>query len=421
MNNKLAHYYMEKYALDAIIATQPVSLRYFCKFDCWVTDYSQEWMGKPGGSNSNVTLFCILTNTDYKVLIVPTGLAPFTLDTDINEVIFFGSPSPLAKSDRGRKEISTSENELNQFDKKQLRILENDIFTEPVSALESVIKEKGLNSSNIGFELRGFNEGVFNKITEKLPTCSFKDCTEIIRLIRMIKTDEEISHLSRSAELNESALQQSARIIKAETTFKDAFNKFKNVVESNDGIIEHYIFSSYGCGVCDKRDYLFKKNQFIFLDSGAYLSNYISDLGVTIFLNKVDKKYMEIFNRINEGLIIGLDSLKIGTFCSKVNNNIIEYLDMHNIHKTETHGHGIGIQPTEYPIISSTLPNFIYDNGFEKDSADFKLEENMVVAIEIPYYIYGEGSYLAEVNALITKRGYQLLTSQDRKTPIINY
>jgi Xaa-Pro aminopeptidase len=421
VNKKLANYYMEKYNLDAIIATQPVSIKYFCKFDCWFMNWLQEWMGKPGGSNSNAVLFCILTKNNYKVLITPSVIAPFAIDTDINEARFFGGIPPVPKSGFEKKEALIAKNELSQFEKDQLKILEKDIFAEPVSALESVLKEQGLDHSNIGFELRGFNEGVFNKITESLHDCSFKDSTEIIRLIRMIKTDEEISLLSKSAELNELALQQSAKIIKANTTFGEAYNKFKNMIESRDGIIEHYIFSSYGCGVSDKKDYLLKKDQFILLDSGAYLSNYISDAGITVFLGKVEKKYLEIFNRINEGLVVGLESLKIGTLCSKVNNNITEYLDLHDINMTDTHGHGIGLQPSEYPVISSNVSKFRYSNGFEEDSADFKLEENMVVAIEIPYYIYGEGSYISEVSAIVTKKGYQLLTSQERKNPIINY
>ncbi|MCL5073487.1 MAG: M24 family metallopeptidase [Actinobacteria bacterium] len=421
MNKNLAIYYMEKFNLDALVATQPVSLRYFCGFDCWFTNWLQEWMGKPGASNSNAPLFCIFTRSNETILIVPAVVAPFAIDTDINEARFFGSVPPVQKSNLGQKDLSFPENELNEFDKSQLKILGSDIFADPVSALENIIKENGLENSNLGFELREFNESVFGKISENLKGCSFKDCTEIIRLTRMIKTGEEILLLSKSAELNELALQESARSIRANTTFREAFNKFKDIVESKGGIAEHYIFSSYGCGVSDNKEYLFGKNQFILLDCGAYLSNYISDAGTTVFLDNINKKYLEIFNRLNEGLIIGLDSLKVGVQCSKVNNIVIEYLDKHDIRKTDTHGHGIGLQPSEYPIISSTVPNFIYHNGFEESSSDFKLEENMVIALELPYYIYGQGSYIVEVSAIVTKNGYQLLIPQERKTPIMNY
>ena len=421
MNKNLAQYYMEKYNLDALVATQPISLKYFCGFDCWFTNWLQEWMGKPGASNSNAPLFCILTRKGDVILIIPAVIAPFATGTSIKEARFFGSIPPVQKSNLGQKNLSFLENELSEFDKSQLKLLDGEIYPDPVSALEGIIKENGLENSNLGFELREFNESVFGKISENLKGCSFKDCTEIIRLIRMIKTDEEISLLSKSAALNELALQESARSIRANIIFAEAYNKYKMIVETKGGIVEHYIFSSYGCGVSDKKDYLFGKNQFILLDCGAYLSNYVSDAGTTVFLDKINQKYLEIFNRLNEGLIIGLDSLKVGVQCSKVNNIVIEYLDKHDIHKTDTHGHGIGLQPSEYPIISSSVPNFVYNNGFEESSGDFKLEENMVVALELPYYIYGQGSYIVEVSAIVTKNGYQLLIPQERKTPIINY
>ena len=421
MNKNLANYYMEKYNLDALVATQPVSLRYFCGFDCWVTNWLQEWMWKPGASNSNFPLFCIFTRKGDVILIVPAFTAPFAVETSTKQTRFFGCIPSVQKSNLEQNDLSPLENKLSKFDKSQLEILNEEIYPDPVLALEEIIKEKGLDSSNIGFELRGFNEEIFSNISGRLNDCSFKDCTEIIRLIRMIKADKEIALLSKSAELNELALQESARSIRANTTFREAYNRFRSIVELKGGTVEHYIFSSYGCGVNDKKDYLFSKNQFIALDSGAYFSHYVSDAGTTVFLDNISKKYLEIFNKINEGLIIGLDSLKVGMQCSKVNNNIIEYLDRHDIRMTDTHGHGIGLQPSEYPIISGSVPNFVYYNGFEESSADFRLEENMVLALEVPYYIYGQGTCTVEVSAIVTKNGYQLLTPQERKTPIINY
>jgi Xaa-Pro dipeptidase len=421
MNKNLANYYMEKYNLDALVATQPISLKYFCGFDCWFTNWLQEWMGKPGASNSNAPLFCILTRKGDVILITPATVAPFATNTSVKEARFFGGIPPVPKPNLGQKDLPSRENELSEFDKSQLKLLDGEIYPDPVSAFEAIIKENGLENSNLGFELREFNESVFGKISENLKGCSFKDCTEIIRLTRMIKTDEEIELLSKSAALNELALQESARSIKANTTFAEAYKKYKGIIETEGGIVEHYIFSPYGCGVSDKKDYLFGKNQFTLLDSGAYLSNYISDAGITVFLDKINRKYLDIFDRLNEGLIVGLESLKVGALCSKVNNIVIEYLDKHYIHKTDTHGHGIGLQPSEYPIISSSVPNFVYHNGFEESSTDFKLEENMVIALELPHYIYGQGSYIVEVSAVVTKNGYQLLIPQERKKPIINY
>ncbi len=415
MNKKLACFYMEKYGLDALIATQPISLKYFCGFETWFTNWLQEWMGKPGASNSSTSLFCIFTRKGKTILIIPAVVSPFSLETSTDEIKFFGGIPPVEKSGLKKNDQFSVGNE---FDKKQINILKGEIFLDPITALEKTIKDEGLNNSNIGMEIKSFNHDVLSNITSKLDKCSFKECTEIIRLIRMIKTEKEISILSKSSEINELAMQESAKVIKDNTNFQEAYNKFKEITESNDSIVEHYIFSAYGCGVCDKKDYPFKKDQIFFIDTGVFYSNYVSDGGTTMFLGNISQKYLDIFKRISEGLNIGLNSLKIGNKCSVVNNSIVEYLNKNNVCMTDTHGHGVGLQPSEYPVISSTVSKYIYNDGFNEGSSDFKLEENMVVALEIPYYIYGQCSYIAEVSAVITKNGYKLLTAQDRKNPI---
>jgi len=130
---------------------------------------------------------------------------------------------------------------------------------------------------------------------------------------------------------------------------------------------------------------------------------------------------MEIFKRIYEGITIGLDSIKPRVKCSEINDRIIGYLEKCNISNTDTHGHGIGLQPGEYPVIASNILNYTYFDGFETRNADFYLEENMVINLEIPYYIFGEGSYIVEVSALVANNGFKRLTPQKRDYPIINY
>lgn len=416
MNKNLANYYMEKYNLDALVATQPISIKYFCGFDCWFTNWLKDWMTKPGGSNCSIPLFCILAYKNDPILIIPTVIASFALNTFSKETRFYGSIPPIPR-------IMNShmiKDNVNEFDRKQLKIFESIIYRDASEALSDTIKEKGLNDSNIGFELKSFNKSIFSEILKKLKKCLFKDCTELIRLIRMIKTEEEISLLSKSAELNELALQESARLINENNTFKKAFNKFKDITEKRGAIVEHFIFSSYGCGVSDNKNYQFKKDQFIILDTGVYYLNYISDTGTTIFTGKPERKNIEIFKIIYECINIGLNNIKPGEKCSKINDSMIKYLEKHNIYNTDTHGHGIGLEASEYPIIKSNALNYTYNDGFEKRNADFILEENMVVTLEIPYYVYSIGSYIIEVSVIVTKNDYKKLSNQNRNKPIIN-
>ncbi len=413
INKNLADYYMEKYDLDAIIATQPASIKYFSGFDCWLSQWSEEWMGKPGGTKSGMTMFCILPHNGNPILIINKLLNPFGFGTFCKDIRLFGA-APTIPNPEDLKYIPNSLSASSKYEQKFK------IYSNPTEAIVETLKDKNINSSNIGLELAGLNLNIQKMISEKLNKCVFKDCTETIRLIRMIKTDEEITLLAKSAELNEIALQETVKHFKDNSVSGVQLNIFKEIIEKHGGELEHYIFSTNGYGLNSNKNYIFKKNQFVFLDAGAYYSNYVSDTGTTIFIGKAEKKYLEIFKRIYEGINIGLGSIKPGIKCSEINDRVIEYLGKYNISNTETHGHGIGLQPSEYPVIASNALNYTYFDGFERRSADFCLEENMVINLEIPYYIFGEGSYLIEVSTLVTKNGCKSLTEQKRDYPVIN-
>lgn len=59
-------------------------------------------------------------------------------------------------------------------------------------------------------------------------------------------------------------------------------------------------------------------------------------------------------------------------------------------------GHGIGLQAHERPFI--------------RLESDDVLAENMVLCIEVPYYVYGFAAFAPEDMVLVTKDGYELLT-----------
>jgi Xaa-Pro dipeptidase len=414
INKDLADFYMEKYGLDAIIATQPVSVKYFSGFECWLGDYSEEWMGKPGGSKSSMVMFCILPFKGDPILVVHKLFNPFGFSTFCKDIRLYGAFPEIPES----MDLEYVPNNLSASSKFEQKYK---IYSNPVEAIADALKDNNISNSNIGIETAGFNLKIKEQILQELNKCLFKDCTEMIRLIRMIKTVEEIDLITKSAELNEIAMQEAVKYLKSNTISGEHFDVFKQTVEKHNGKVEHHIFSVDGYGLNSNKNYIFKKNQIVFLDAGTYYLNYASDTGTTIFIGKSDNKYLEVFKRIYEATNIGLNIMAPGIKCSVINDRIVEYLEKYNICNTDTHGHGIGLQPSEYPIITSKVLNYNYFDGFETRDADFCLEENMIINLEIPYYIFGKGSYIIEVSALIEKGGCRSIAEQKRESPILNF
>ena len=119
MNKSLADQYMEKYSLDALIATQPISLLYFSGFYCWINDWMQEWMSKPGGSNSCIPLMCILPHRSEPILIIPSILGPFGVSTLCKDIRLFGGIPTVPK----HEDLSIDFATLDESDKASIGII----------------------------------------------------------------------------------------------------------------------------------------------------------------------------------------------------------------------------------------------------------------------------------------------------------
>ena len=104
-----------------------------------------------------------------------------------------------------------------------------------------------------------------------------------------------------------------------------------------------------------------------------------------------------------------LEIVKPGYTCADISNSMNLVLNKSNLSSNSVGrmGHGLGLQLTEPPSIMHNDKTV--------------LEENMILTIE-PCYEYLPGKMIViEENILITKDGYELLTSRTPKLlPIIN-
>jgi Xaa-Pro dipeptidase len=414
---------MEHYNLDALIAVKTQTLKYL-GFDFWYST-AEEWMVKPGGNDKNAIInFCIIPHNRKPVYILAAMSLDFLKDFNRKdfgqespnyEIVLFGQFNNLdeyEKSTTGKFEF------LNESEQKISKLMIRDgVFDNSFTALYATLDKLNLGTGKIGLETGGISEKTFGAIKKKLESCSIFRADELFRLVRMIKTGEEIKIIEKCSEINETALLKSIETLKNSGSLADASTKYKKVVFEESALFEHYIVGSYGLGNFNGSDYQVGKKMVFGLDTGAVYKNYTSDTGLTIFTGDCNKKYSDEYQKILEVISAGVNSTAPGVKCSAIYKNMEKIKDKHGLSNLSMSGHGIGLSFTEYPKINENL-NYSYNDGFSKRSADFFLEKDMVFNLEVTSHDFGEKTIHIEKTLFVTENGFKELKFQDRSKPV---
>jgi Xaa-Pro dipeptidase len=417
-NLGFANKIMEDYKLDALIATKVQTLKYL-GFDFWYST-AEEWMTKPGGSDKNAIVnFCIIPYKKKPVYILIAMSIAFLKDFNKKssdyEVVLFGHFNNL---DEKKKSLKVKLEFLNNAEQKVSKcMMKDEIFENSLSALYHTFNKLNLNNSRIGLEFGGISENTFEDINKNLKSCRIYGADELFRLIRMIKTQEELKIIGECAEINEAALLESIKSIKSSKSLNDAYLQYNKTIFDKSALFEHYIVGSYGLGNFIGSDYFIGKQMICGLDTGAVYKNYVSDAGLTLFVGDCDKKFYDEYKKTHEVIEAGLNSITPGVKCSIIYKNMETMRNKYNLNNLSLSGHGIGLSFTEYPKINKKL-DYYYNDGFSKKSADFTIEKDMVFNLEVTNHDFGEKTIHIEKTIFVTENGFEEPIFQNRSKPV---
>lgn len=415
-NLNYAYKLMEKYNLEALIAIAPNTLKYF-GFNPWI-NHTEEWMFKPGGSNVGaMNNMCVIPYKKEPFYILSAELLTFLSSMDFKKVYPYGIFNDLTSSDCNHyfKELNYFNNEI---EIKISEIFKKGIFKDCLSALTAVIRESKLENSRMGIEKNGLSKILFEKILKKFPKCEFINSTELFRILRMVKSSEELKLIEKCAVITELALNESLKILSPKKTFGEIISRFKDSLYKNHANFEHFIYLPKGLGCLSNYNYPIENNYIFGIDVGAILNNYISDTAVTIFLGKYDHNDLEIYKKLLDIIYTGLDTTKPGICCKEIYQSMLNKQEKYGLKNCKFEGHGIGLSCREYPVINKEIGYYYFD-GFDRLSSDFMLEENMVFNIEINMHIFGTKTFQIEKTASVTKNGVKKIQCQDRDLPVM--
>ena len=409
-NRDTADLLMEEYQLDAVLASDPTTLAYL-GYKLWLNSL-RGWMMRPGrGLSPAIPFYCLIPHQADPVYILNSMSVSFLSQENAGDIICYNSYTDFPVYDSSISRQNPLHGKINA-------IHGQGVFDDPFSALQHALRKYDLEKAKIAVEGFSISPLVLNRLKSKFKEATFGDGSEIFRLMRMIKTDEEIEILTECARITESGMLRAADAIEPGRRFADSYSTFRNVVLDGGAELEHFALFPNGMGFTEHQDFVLEQNTAIAIDAGVFYRNYVSDSAMTLFVGCPDPKHREIYAQLLDIMETGQREIRPGVKCSQVFNVMNAKKIGYGFEKINVEGHGIGLNCREYPIVNAGL-DYAYDDGFRDREADFTLEKNMVICLEVARHIYNESCVQIEKIYRITDSGCQEITPQNRSEPIL--
>lgn len=245
--------------------------------------------------------------------------------------------------------------------------------------------------------------GDFDKLRSLLGETEFTDATDVVRALRMVKSEAEIEKIAHICGIASGAFENLPELIHGGDTEREAFSKFRIDLLKRGADDVPYLVGSSGPGGFDDvikqpTDRTLEDGDLLMLDTGAVFDGYSCDFDRNYafgFASDVAKRAYDVVFKATEA---GLAAVRPGATTSDLWAAMAKVLSDAGSQGTQVGrlGHGLGMQLTEWP---SNTP----DDGTV-------LESGMVLTLE-PGMIFASGKMmLHEENLVVREDGPQLLS-----------
>jgi len=401
---------MRQCGLDALVATSPINITYLSDYHLWIDPFFKEYMMRPGASSERMQNYAVLPLEGEPALVISPLLAENASDLWVRDVHGYGE-SGLDMSLR-----PTSDSDL---DRRMHEMLEkSEAASTPTDALAEILKAHGLENARIGLEIEGLATHHIDEIREALPQAAVVDCSNLILLVRMVKSTEELSRLVRAAEISERAAVASLNDARVGVSMAEIVQQYRIRLAEAGADVDHFAYGLGGWGIATESSCVLADGEFRYVDYGCIHKYYYSDSGMTLAMQDLNPEMAGRYSALRECMDAGIETIRPGVKASTVQHAMQETLGRHGITASFPHGHGIGLEPRDYPIIVPDTKLNIRDDCVDEPS-DLPLEANMVLNLETPLFMGGVGSLHIEETFLVTPTGCRSLVEQNRDHPMV--
>ncbi len=401
-NKERALQKMEEFKLDAIIASHPENVSSLGDFQSWLP-YMYRFL--------NVESFALFPRRAdiAPALILSKGDIAWAAryPSWMKEVYSFGNDVYFV----------SPEGTLMEGEKKYKEILDDHGRHAPTAgeAIVKALKQKGLDKGRIGLDEKNVYPETREQIVQGLPHAQIQDAFELFRLIRMVKTSEELERISTAGLLNERSAQSVLNRLAEGVSEEDLTQHFLECTAKEGAVFEFWntasgtqsamTIMSYGHHH-PRAKYRLKKGDMFRYDGGSIYNKYHSDAGGCAVLGTPTARQKACYQAIEAGMEKAMELLRPGAVPSKLFAETAAAVEKAGIkdYTKIAHfcGHGIGIEARDYPIFTKPMKA---KSPFLPGTYDLPVEEGMVISIEVPYGELGLGGFQVEYTLLVKKDG----------------
>ena len=231
------------------------------------------------------------------------------------------------------------------------------------------------------------------------------DATDIIRDLRMVKSDREIAYIRQICGIASQGFARVPEIANTGQSLSSVFREFKRMLlelGADDvpylvGGVDH---PSYDDVISPPDDRTLTDGQILMLDTGATLNGYFCDFDRNYAVVTPTASAQRAYAKLYDATDAAMEMARPGVRACDLFAAMAKSMDTQNS-DVGRFGHGLGMQLTEWPSLAA------WD--------DTIIRENMVLTLEPSIEVDGGGIMVTEENILITDDAPILLSTRAPK------
>ncbi|WP_320199581.1 Xaa-Pro peptidase family protein [Agrobacterium sp. rho-13.3] len=274
--------------------------------------------------------------------------------------------------------------------------------------LGEVLTERGLHRARVGVDLEFMPAADFEALKTALPDVTWVDGSLVLRRLRAVKTPREIERLRRATNAAEAGLVQLAAAVKPGASLPElsaAWQAGAQAYAATNGfsMSSHWDFISVGADLSNMNA-VATRGALIKADVGTLVDGYSSDSARTFTHGPALPLAQDVFKALEHAFAAGLEQIRPGNTFGAVHRATLGsmrrdgFLQYYRGHFGHSVGGSVGIE--EWPFFSTSNPE--------------RIEENMVLALETPFYGNGLGALMIEDQFLVGAGGVECLNRLPR-------
>jgi len=279
------------------------------------------------------------------------------------------------------------------------------VAASPAWALRRALKETGLTAGRIGTDDLRLTQWMGAMGLDAIEPV---DAVNVMREIRIVKTEAEIAIMRAGAKINEAACLAAIDAMHDGATWPELTAVYATEMARHGARMRY--MNTYLGGLPHEK---VVRDEPLYFDALGEYRLYLADFGRSTVFGTPSKELETRVAALEGGFRAALDILKPGVRKSAIIDTVVK--TVHGAGFPEYFNvspHSLGLEHTDNPVPIGP------DTFGEAD--DFALEENMVINIDMPHVEYGWGGIHIEDTLRITADGYEPLTSLDTKLIVRN-